>query len=158
MQKIVLVWHNVFGYFVRHSSWSVEGELRYRNTLYTEKAEIVIRIVNRNTAYVLLYTRCFYSMTRFQQAIKGASLKISTCGLLQIVGTEKMIFFFIYDTWRYKTNCGNASDLKKSSENRKHLVLWKSYTYLQICFFNLLVINCHKNRDKDQIIISDPIK
>ena len=33
---------------------------------------------------------------------------------------------------------------KKSSENRKHLVLWKSYTYLQLWFFDLWVTNCHK--------------
>ena len=38
-------------------------------------------------------TACFCSMTRFQQALKGAFLRISTCGLLQIVGTEKGIFF-----------------------------------------------------------------
>ena len=44
------------------------------------------------------------------------------------------------------------------SENRKHLVLWKSHTYLQLWFSDLLVINCHKNRNKDRIIISDPIK
>ena len=25
-QKIVLVYHNVFGFFVRHPSWSVEGD------------------------------------------------------------------------------------------------------------------------------------
>ena len=47
---------------------------------------------------------------------------------------------------------------KKISENRKHLVLWKSYTYLQLWFSDLLVINCHKNHYKDRIIISDPMK
>ena len=79
-------------------------------------------------------TGCFYSMTLFQQALKGAFFKISTCDLLQIVGTEKGIFF-IYDAWRYTKNCGFASDLKNSSENRKHLVLYKMYTYLQLwCF------------------------
>ena len=31
-------------------------------------------------------------MTLFQQAVKGAFFKISTWGLLQIVGTEKGIF------------------------------------------------------------------
>ena len=36
-------------------------------------------------------------MTRFQQALKGAFFKISTCDLLQIVGKEKGIFF-MYDT------------------------------------------------------------
>ena len=45
---------------------------------------------------------------------------------------------------------------KKSSKNRKHQVLWKSCTYLQLWFFDRLVLNCHKNRDKNRIIISDP--
>ena len=36
-------------------------------------------------------------MTHFQQALKGAFFKISSCGLLQTVGIEKGIFF-IYDT------------------------------------------------------------
>ena len=31
---MILVCYNVFGLFVRHLSWSVEGGLRYRNTLY----------------------------------------------------------------------------------------------------------------------------
>ena len=53
---------------------------------------------------------------------------------------RKRIFFHI----GYMKKCGNASDLKKSSENWKHLVLWKSYTYLQLWFFKLLVIDCHK--------------
>ena len=41
--------------------------------------------------------------------------KISTCGLLQIAGIEKGIFFIyrLYDTWRYLKNCENANDLKK---------------------------------------------
>ena len=54
-------------------------------------------------------TGCVWSMTRFQQALKGAFFKISTCDLLQIVGMEKGIFF-IFDTWRYLKNCENASD------------------------------------------------
>ena len=33
-------------------------------------------------------------MTRFQQALKGAFIKISTCGLLQIVGMEKGFFSY----------------------------------------------------------------
>ena len=44
-------------------------------------------------------------MTHFQQAAKGEFFRISTCGLLQIVGIEKGIF--------YLKNCENASDLKK---------------------------------------------
>ena len=63
-------------------------------------------------------------MTRFQQALKGASLKISTCGLLQIVGMQKGIFF-MYDTWRYLKNCENASDLKKSGNSDKKHTLKK---------------------------------
>ena len=35
-------------------------------------------------------------LTRVQQALNGAFFKISTCGLLQIVGTEKGICF-IYE-------------------------------------------------------------
>ena len=42
------------------------------------------------------HTGCFYSMTCFQQALQGAFLEISTCGLLQIVDIEKGIIF-IYD-------------------------------------------------------------
>ena len=38
-------------------------------------------------------TGCFYLLTRFQQALNGAFLEISTCGLLQIVDIEKEIFF-----------------------------------------------------------------
>ena len=88
----------------------------------------------RSLHHIKWNTGCFYSMTLFQQALKGAFFKISTCDLLQIVGTEKGIFF-IYDAWRYTKNYGNASDLKNSSENRKHLVLYKMYTYLQLwCF------------------------
>ena len=34
---MILVSHNVFGLFVHHPSWSVEGGTRYRNTL-TEDA------------------------------------------------------------------------------------------------------------------------
>ena len=46
-------------------------------------------------------------MIRFQQALKGAFLKISTCGLLQIVGTEKVFFSYMIheDTkkmWKYE--------------------------------------------------------
>ena len=50
-------------------------------------------------------------MTRFQQALKG---------VLQIVGIEKGIFVFLYDTWRYLTNHGNASDLQKSGNSDKN--------------------------------------
>ena len=42
--------------------------------------------------FLFTNTGCLWSMTRFQQALKGAFLKISTCGLLQIVGMEKGIF------------------------------------------------------------------
>ena len=42
-----------------------------------------------------LTTGCFYSMTRFQQALNGASLKILTCGLLQIVGTKRGFFSYM---------------------------------------------------------------
>jgi len=38
------------------------------------------------------YTGCLYSMTLFQQALKGLFFKISACGLLHIVGKEKGIF------------------------------------------------------------------
>ena len=32
---MILVFHKIFGLFVQHPSWSVEGAgLRYRNTLY----------------------------------------------------------------------------------------------------------------------------
>ena len=34
-------------------------------------------------------------MTRFQQALKGVFLIISTCGLLQIVGIENGIFSYM---------------------------------------------------------------
>ena len=34
-------------------------------------------------------------MTHFQQALKDAFFKISTCGLLQIVGTEKGFFSYM---------------------------------------------------------------
>ena len=71
-------------------------------------------VINISTGYVHWHdnTGYLWSMTRFQQDLKGVSLIISTCGLLQIVGIEKG-FFFIYDTWRYLKNCENASDLKK---------------------------------------------
>ena len=89
------------------------------------------------------YTGCFYSMTRFQQALKGTFFEISICDLLEIVGTEKGIFFHIwYMTIQEKL--WKCERFEKSSESRKHLVLWKSYTYLQLWFFDLLLINCHK--------------
>ena len=63
-------------------------------------------------------------MTPFQQALKGAFFKISTCGLLQIVGIEKGIFF-IYDTLRYLKNNGNESNLQKSGNSEKKYTLRK---------------------------------
>ena len=36
----------------------------------------------------------FFSMTSFQQALKGTFEKIVTCGLLQIVGIEKGFFSY----------------------------------------------------------------
>ena len=57
-------------------------------------------------------TGCFYSMTLFQQALKGAFFRISTCDLLQIVGAEKGFFSYIMHEDTQK-NCGNARDLKK---------------------------------------------
>ena len=54
----------------------------------------IIRYVFQ-TSYICIffdYTGCFYLMTRFQQALKGAFLKILTCNLLQIVGKEKGMF------------------------------------------------------------------
>ena len=63
-------------------------------------------------------------MTCFQQALNGAFFKISTCGLLQIVGIEKGIFF-IYDTLRYLKNHGNESNLQKSGNSDKKYTLEK---------------------------------
>ena len=37
--------------------------------------------------------------------------------------------FFIYDTWRYLTNCGNSSDLKKSGTT-KHMEMWNTHTQI----------------------------
>ena len=72
------------------------------------------------------YTGCLWSMTRFQQALKGAFFKISTCGLLQIVGIEKGIFFI---TWRYLKNHGNSSDLQKSgNSDKKHILIFPVFT------------------------------
>ena len=63
-------------------------------------------------------------MTCFQQALKGAFFKISTCDLLQIVGKEKGIFF-MYDTWRYLQDHGNTSDLQKSGNSDKNYTFKK---------------------------------
>jgi len=53
------------------------------------------RYINTKVGLQSRCTGCFYSMTRFQQALKGAFLEILPCGLLQIVGIEKGIFFHI---------------------------------------------------------------
>jgi len=75
----------------------------------------------------------------------------STCALQQIVGIKKEIFF-IYDTWRYTKNCGNASNLKKRSESRKHLLCEKVAHICNFYFFYRLVINSHENCDNDHHI------
>ena len=63
-------------------------------------------------------TGCFYSMTRFQQPLNGAFLKISTRGLLQIVDMENGFFSYIIH-----------EDTLKIIEIEKNGISDKQYTF-----------------------------